>query len=182
MVKLRLAFAGFRHHSLRTLLSAASIALEVAIILILVGVQHGFSSHPGFIRGLVTGVMLLLLWFALLVSFLCAAISRFAAISERNYEIGVLRALGASLSYVFSVAFMEIMLISIPGTILGIGMAYAAKAFIAYALSDFLIQETATDWWPLAGAISAATALLGSVLPLYKGIRQDLVQAVSFDD
>ena len=56
----------------------------------------------------------------------------------------------------------------IPGTTVGIAMAYGTRWLIQVALSDFMIQEIVYKWWPLAGAISAAGALLGAILPAWK--------------
>jgi putative ABC transport system permease protein len=56
------------------------------------------------------------------------------------------------------------------------------KWLIAFALSDFMVQETVYKWWPMAGAISGVGALLGAILPAWKAVRQDLVQVLSSKD
>jgi hypothetical protein len=102
--------------------------------------------------------------------------------SERAQDIGILRFLGASSSYILHLLFQETLLIVAPGTTVGIVMAYGAKWIIAFALSDFMVQETVYKWWPMAGAISAVGALLGASLPAWKAVRQDLVQVLSCKD
>ena len=158
------------------------MAVEVAVLLTLVGIGYGMDLHPNVVRTLVGGYVMTLLWFVFGVSFLIAAIGRYAAVSERTQDIGVLRFLGASSSHILNLLFQETLLIVVPGTILGIAMAYGAKWLIAFALSDLMVQETVYKWWPMAGAISAVGALLGTILPAWKAVRQDLVQVLSGKD
>ena len=178
----RLALENLRDSPLQTLLSVVAIAVEVAVILTLVGIGYGLELRPNVVRTLVGGYVLTLLWFAFGLSFLMVTIGRYAAVSERAQDIGILRFLGASSSYILNLLFQETLLIVIPGTTAGIAMAYGTKWLIQFALSDFMIQETVYKWWPMAGAISAAGALLGAILPAWKAVRQDLVQVLSSKD
>jgi putative ABC transport system permease protein len=157
------------------------IAVEVTLLLTLVGIGYGLDRHPNVLRTALRGYALVLLCFVLGVSFLTVMIGRYAAVSERLQDIGILRFLGASSSYILNVLFQETLLIVIPGTTIGIAMAYGAKWLIAFALSDF-VPEIAYKWWLLAGAISAVGALLGAILPAGKALRQDLVQILSSND
>jgi putative ABC transport system permease protein len=125
---------------------------------------------------------LILLLFVFCVSFLSVMIGRYAAVSERTEEVVILRAMGASSSYILDLLFQETLLITIPGTIVGIAMAYGTKWLIAHTISDLLIQETVLKWWLIAGAISVVGALLGAILPAWKAIRQDPVKVLSCEE
>jgi putative ABC transport system permease protein len=109
-----------------------------------------------------------LLWFVFGLSFLIATVGRYVAVSKRAQDIGILRFMGASSSYILNLLFQETLLIVVPGTIVGIAMAYGTRWLIAFALSDFMVQETVYKWWPMAGAISGVGALLGAILPAWK--------------
>ena len=69
--------------------------------------------------------------------FYLRAAGRYAAVSERTQEIGILKALGGSSFYIFSLLFQEALLISILGTTFRIAMAYGTKWLVAHALPIF---------------------------------------------
>lgn len=178
----RLALENLRRSPLQTFLNVVAIAVEVTLILTLVGIGYGLDLHPNVVRTMVRGYALILLGFVFGVSFLTVTIGRYAVVSERTRDIGILRFLGASSSYILNLLFQETLLIVVPGTTLGIAMAYGTKWLIEFALSDFVIQEIAYKWWPIAGAISAAGALLGAILPAWLALRQDLMHVLSSKD
>jgi len=178
----RLALENLRHSPLQTFLSVLAITVEVTVMLTLVGIGYGLDLHPNVVRTLVGGYVLILLWFLFGLSFLTVAVCRYVAVSERIQDIGILMFLGASRSYILNLLFQETLLIVVPGTMVGIAMAYGTKWLTAFALSDFMIQETVYKWWPMAGAIPAVGSLLGAILPAWKAVRQDLVQVLSSKD
>jgi len=179
---LRLAVQNLRHNPLHTLLSVLAIAVEVTVILTMVGIEYGLKVRPDIVRTSIGGLALILLCFVLGVCLVTVTVSRYAVVSERTQDIGILRFLGASKSDILKLLFQETLLIIIPGTTIGIAMAYGTKGLIALLLSDFIIQETVYKWWPIAGAVSAVGVLLGGVLPAWKAVRQDLVELLSSKD
>jgi putative ABC transport system permease protein len=44
-----------------------------------------------------------------------------------------------------------------------------------------LTQESVYVWWPVVGAISVVGALLGAILPGWKAVKQDVIQALSYE-
>ena len=148
----------------------------------MVGIAHGLKLRPDIVRGWIGGFVLILLSFVLCVCFTTITVSRYAVVSERTQDIGILRFLGSSSSDIHKLLFQETLLIMIPGTILGIAMAYVTKTLIAFVLSGFIIQETVYEWWPIAGGVSALGVLLGGALPVWKAVRQDLVELLSSKD
>lgn len=126
-----------RHSRLQTFLRVLAIAFEVTLILALVSIGYGMASHPDLVRSPVGGLVVKVLWSVFGVSFLCVTKSRYAAVSERAREIGILKMLGASPSHIVNLLFQETLLIAVSGTVLGIAMACGTKWLIAYAVPIF---------------------------------------------
>jgi ABC-type antimicrobial peptide transport system permease subunit len=172
-----------RRSLLRTLLSVLNSGLEVMMILTLIGIKYGTTSRPLEWPANAAGVMIVvLLCLVLGVSSVFVVIGWHATVSERAQEIGILKVLGASSAYILNWLFQEALCIAIPATTVGIAMTYATKWLIMYALSDFLLQETVYRWWPIAGAISLASALLGAYLGARKSLKHDVIQALSYEE
>jgi putative ABC transport system permease protein len=50
-----------------------------------------------------------------------------------------------------------------------------------HAVPASLVQETVYAWWPRAGAIAIVGALLGTVVPAVRAVRQDATEALSYE-
>ena len=73
------------------------------------------------------------------------------------------------------------MLIAIISTVVGIIMTYGTQWLMMHAVPATLTQETVYEWWPIAGAISVVGALMGAIFPGWKAVKQDVVQALSYE-
>jgi putative ABC transport system permease protein len=134
-------------------------------------------SSVGLLRnfiGVVIGI-------AVIVGFLVVSMAMYTAVLERTREIGILKALGASSGYILNLLFRETLLIAIIGTVVGIIMTYGTQWLMLHAVPATLTQETVYEWWPMAGAISVVGALLGAILPGWKAVKQDVIQALSYE-
>jgi putative ABC transport system permease protein len=89
--------------------------------------------------------------------------------------------LGASSAYIFSLLLRETLLIAIIGSVFGIIMTYGTQWLMMHAVPASLTQETVYVWWPVVGAISVVGALLGAILPGWKAVKQDVIQALSYE-
>ena len=67
------------------------------------------------------------------------------------------------------------------GTVVGIIMTYGTQWLMMHAVPASLTQETVYKWWPIAGAISVVGALLGAIFPGWKAVKQDVIQALSYE-
>ena len=105
----------------------------------------------------------------------------YTAVLERTREIGILKALGASSGYILNLLTRETLLIAIIGSVLGIIMTYAKKWLMMHAVPASLTQETIYSWWPMAAGISVIGALLGAIFPAWKTVKQDVIQALSYE-
>jgi ABC-type antimicrobial peptide transport system permease subunit len=179
----KLVLGHLRGSLLRTFLCVLNLGVEITMILTLVGINYGTTSRPlDWPANAVGVIIVVLLWLVLAVSFVFVVIGWYTTVSERTQEIGILKVLGASSAYILNWLFQETLFIAIPGTIVGIAITYGTKWLIMYTLSDFLMQETVYKWWPIAGVISAIGALLGAFLGARKALRQDVIQALSYEE
>ncbi len=117
----------------------------------------------------------------ILVGFLVVFLSMYTAVLERTREIGVLKALGASPSYILNILLRETALLAVCGAVLGILFTYGTRALIMGLIPGSLIQAIVPDWWPIAGGLAMVGALLGALYPGWKAARQDAIEALAYD-
>jgi len=118
---------------------------------------------------------------ALVVGFIVVTMAMYTAVLERTREIGILKALGASSAYILNLLFRETLLIAILGSVLGIVMTDGSKWLMMHAAPASLTQEIVYSWWPIASGISVIGALLGAILPAWKAVKQDVIQALAYE-
>src|SRR5215470_12909724 len=118
---------------------------------------------------------------ALIVGFIVVTMAMYTAVLERTREIGILKALGASSGYILNLLFRETLLIAILGSILGIAMTSGSKWLMMHAAPASLAQETVYSWWPIASGVSVIGALSGTILPAWKAVKQDVIQALAYE-
>ena len=118
---------------------------------------------------------------SIIVGFLVVFLSMYTAVLERTREIGILKALGASPSFILSILMRETLILAISGSLLGIGLSFVTRWLIMTLVPGSLSQYIVPDWWPIAGAIALAGALLGSAYPGWRAARQDPIEALSYE-
>jgi putative ABC transport system permease protein len=118
---------------------------------------------------------------ALIVGFIVVTMAMYTAVLERTREIGILKALGASSGYILNLLFRETLAIAILGSVLGIVMTHASKWLMMHVAPASLTQETVYGWWPIASGVSVIGALLGAILPAWKAVKQDVIQALAYE-
>lgn len=116
-----------------------------------------------------------------LVGFLVVFLSMYTAVLERTREIGVLKALGASPSYILNILLRETVLLAVAGSLLGILLAYVTRFFISNVIHGSLIQAIVYDWWPITAGIALLGAILGAIYPGLKAARQDAIEALAYE-
>jgi ABC-type antimicrobial peptide transport system permease subunit len=151
-------------------------------MLVLAGTTYKPVSHlyPAMIVLRVT--VAIMVWIVLGVAFLFVVIKRYSLVRGRTRQFAILKVLGASSTFILDLLFHETMIIAVPGTIAGIVLAYGGTWLIAFALPDLFVMQAAFEWWLLAGMISAAGFLFSGSLAAWMATRQDLIQALSYEE
>jgi putative ABC transport system permease protein len=117
---------------------------------------------------------------ALVIGFLVIFQSMYTAVMERTREIGILKSMGASRSYIVSLVLRETGLISAVGIVLGIMASYALSATLEarFPTLDFVIN---LPWVWRAVVIAFVGALLGAIYPAYKAASKDPIDALAYE-
>jgi putative ABC transport system permease protein len=131
--------------------------------------------------GLLRDFIEVVIGIALVVGFIAVTMAMYTAVLERTREIGILKALGASSVYILNLLFRETILIAILGSALGIVMTGGSKWLMMHAAPATLTQETVYSWWPVASGVAVFGAFLGAILPAWKAVKQDVIQALSYE-
>ena len=118
---------------------------------------------------------------ASIVGFIVVFMAMYTAVLERTREIGILKAVGACPGYILNILFRETVILALVGTAAGILMTYGTQWLIAHSTPASLVQETVYPWWPIAGAIAVGGALIGTVVPAIRAVRQDATEALSYE-
>lgn len=116
-----------------------------------------------------------------IVGFIVVFMAMYTAVLERTREIGILKAVGAGPGYILNILFRETIMLALIGTAFGILMTYGTQWLMLHAVPASLVQETVYFWWPIAGAIAIVGALLGTIVPALKAVRQDATEALSYE-
>ncbi len=117
---------------------------------------------------------------AVVIGFLVIFQSMYTAVMERTREIGVLKSLGASKTYVVSVVLRETSLLALSGITLGVVGTYLLRAILHIELpkQDFAVTP---DRVAETVVIAFAGAMLGAFYPALKAARKDPIDALSYE-
>jgi putative ABC transport system permease protein len=115
------------------------------------------------------------------IGFAVVLLSMYMAVLQRTREIGILKALGASRWFILKIILAEAVVMGLGGTVVGIGLSFAARALILALYPASLTQAITPDWWPIAGAISLAGVLLGALYPGLSAAAQDPIEALAYE-
>lgn len=118
---------------------------------------------------------------AIIIGFLVVFLSMYTAVLERTREIGILKAIGASPSYVLSVLLRETVILAIAGSFVGILLSYATRWTIHSLIPASLQQNIVPEWWPWTTLIALTGAILGTLYPAWKAASQDAIEALAYD-
>jgi putative ABC transport system permease protein len=111
------------------------------------------------------------------VSTIFVLLSMYTTITERRKEIGILKSLGASKSFIIRVIEGEAFLIGILGVLLGFTVSFIASYLIA---NSFDLQfEFSNGWMLTAFAIAILGSLFGALYPAWRASAIDPVEVMA---
>ena len=110
------------------------------------------------------------------VSVTFVLLSMYTTITERRKEIGILKSLGASKSFIVKVIEGEAFIIGILGVVVG-GIASAVASFLISSQFN-LTFEFSTGWGVTATAIAILGSLVGALYPAWRASGIDPVEVM----
>ncbi len=117
---------------------------------------------------------------AVVIGFLVIFQSMYTAVMERTREIGILKSMGASRSYIVAIVLSETGMLAIAGIAVGIAASFALSGVLntRFPTLDFVINIPYV-WRSIF--IALAGALLGALYPALKAARKDPIDALSYE-
>lgn len=132
------------------------------------------DNVPGFSKfiGVVIGI-------SVTIGFIVIFQAMYAAVMERTREIGILKSLGASKSYIVNAILRETIVLSIGGIVVGFGISFAARVVIQQRTT--LPVDITTAWILWAILIAIVGSLLGAIYPALKAAQKDPIDALAYE-
>lgn len=115
------------------------------------------------------------------IGFAVVSLSMYMAVIQRTREIGILKSLGATRTFVMGLILAEAFCLGLGGTLMGIVLSYAARYAMHAVAPASLPAAIVYSWWPIAGAIAMGAALLGALYPGMLAVRQDPIEALAYE-
>jgi len=115
------------------------------------------------------------------IGFAVVCLSMYMAVLQRTREIGILKSLGGSKSFILRTILLEAAVLGIGGTILGILFSYGAcwiiRTFIPASFPMIIVQA----WWPKALLITLLGTELGALYPGLNAASHDPIEALAYE-
>lgn len=117
---------------------------------------------------------------ALAVGFLVVLLSMYTAVLDRTRDIGILKSLGASQTYIINIFLRETLWMTAGGLIVGGLITWAARAAVErmFPLVTILTLDDHIIW---AVAIAIVASVGGAFYPALIAARKDPIAALSYD-
>lgn len=117
---------------------------------------------------------------AVVIGFMVIFLSMYTTILERTREIGILKALGASKSYIVQIILRESGSLAAVGIIVGTAAALLAEHLLGRAYPTLTIVIT-RHWILMALLIAVGGSVVGALYPAVKAARQDPIAALAYE-
>ena len=117
---------------------------------------------------------------AMVIGFIVIFQSMYTAVMERTREIGILKSLGASKSYIVRVILRETLLLAVAGIIAGILISFVAAHVIRYKIPTAQVEFTAR-WVLQATLLAIVGSMIGAVYPAFKAAQKDPIDALAYE-
>jgi putative ABC transport system permease protein len=117
---------------------------------------------------------------AVVIGFLVVLLSMYSAILERTREIGILKSLGASRTWIVGIVLRETVVVCLAGIVAGMAISYGAREAVR-ALFPLLSILIAPSWLAWSALIAVFGALFGALYPAARAARHDPIHALTYD-
>lgn len=134
------------------------------------------SDNVPYLAAFIRSVVFVAVCIGVLVIFL----SMYTTITERTREIGILRSLGASKSFVVWLILEESLVLCILGVGVGFIGSQGLSALI-HAISPTLPIEITGNWRLKAAIFAIVSGVVGSLYPSLKASAQDPIEALAYE-
>jgi putative ABC transport system permease protein len=115
------------------------------------------------------------------IGFAVVCLSMYMAVFQRTREIGILKSLGGSKSFILRIILIEALALGFGGTILGIGMSYGAYWLIRTLVPASIPMIIVHSWWPKALLITLVGTGFGALYPGLSAASQDPIEALAYE-
>ncbi len=117
---------------------------------------------------------------AIAIGLLVIFLTMYTTVIERTRDIGVLKSLGATRSFIVRALLTESAALCIFGIAAGVALSYAVRAAFLAGFPTLSILIT-TEWMLRAAGIALTGAIIGASYPAWLASRKDPVEALSYD-
>jgi putative ABC transport system permease protein len=117
---------------------------------------------------------------AVCIGFMVIFLSMYTTILERTREIGVLKSLGASKTYIVRVVLGETTLLCMVGAAIGVAGSFLLTHLLVDAFPTLVILIQ-TEWVFRAILIAIVGGLLGAAYPAWLASRRDPIEALAYE-
>jgi putative ABC transport system permease protein len=115
------------------------------------------------------------------IGFAVVCLSMYMSVLQRTREIGILKSLGGSKTFILSIILTEALMLGVGGTMLGIVMSYGARVIIEAVQPASFQMEIVYAWWPRVLGITLAAAAFGSLYPGMTAAAHDPIEALAYE-
>ncbi len=121
-----------------------------------------------------------MVFISVIISFLIILLAMYSTITERTREIGILKSMGASRTYIIRLILNESLLICLAGVGLGFVLTSVVLQLVVSAFPT--VPVTITLFWRITAPVMAVIGgSLGALYPAIKAARMDPVKALGYE-
>ena len=117
---------------------------------------------------------------AVIIGFLVIFLSMYTTITERTHEIGILKSLGASKTYIIEAILREAGLLAVIGVLAGFVGTWLARKVILASFPTLSVDLT-IEWALRAAVLAMVGSLIGAFYPALRAAQLDPVDALSYE-
>jgi len=134
------------------------------------------SNMPG-----LSAFIYVVMGIGVVIGFFVVCLSMYMAVLQRTREIGILKSLGASRSFILRIVLAEAFLLGVAGTAVGIVLSFGANYLIGVLVPASIQMKIVPEWWPIAGGITMIGAILGAMYPGMNAAAADPIEALAYE-